>query len=161
MKWFQKNNLDEMQEIKLLKIESRGYWIGFWGLFLSLAIQVFLYGPENARHMLVGEFIVFLCMCLYLVGACLRNGIWDRHLQATPAVNIGFSLLGAAATALFNAIVSYRTYQSVSGAVAVFIVYFFLLGVVLSVTICTCSALYHQRRKRLEEEDSDEKSSPS
>lgn len=159
MKWFQKNNLDEMQELKLLKIESKGFWIGFWGLFLSLAVQAFLYGPGNAGETAVGEFIVFLCMALYLVGGCLRNGIWDRRLQATPAVNIGFSLLGAAVTALFNAIVSYRTYQSVSGAVAVFIVYFFMVGVVLSVTICTCSALYHRRKRQLEEEYDDEKSS--
>lgn len=157
MKWFQKNNLDEMQELKLLKIESRGFWIGFFGLFLSIAAQAFLYGPENPGQMLVGEFAPFLCMGLYLVVGCLRNGIWDRHLQATPAVNIGFSLLAAAVTALFNAIVSYRTYQKIYGAVAVFIVYFFMIGAVLSVTLCTCSALYHRRKKRLEEKYDDEK----
>ena len=157
MKWFQKNNLDEMQELKLLKIESRGFWIGFFGLFLSIAVQAFLYGPGNAGQMLVGEFVPFLCMGLYLAGACLRNGIWDRHLQATPAVNIGFSLLAAAVAALFNAIVSYRTYQKVYGAVAVFIVYFFMIGMVLSVMLCSCSALYHRRKRRLEEEYDDDK----
>ena len=157
MKWFQKNNLDEMQELKLLKIESRGYWIGFLGLFLSIAVQAFLYGPENAGDMIFGELIVFLCMGLYLVGACLLNGIWDRHLQATPAVNIGLSLLAAVLTALFNAIVSYRTYQNMPAAAAVFIVYFFMIGTVLSVTLCTCSALYHRRKKRLEDEYDDEK----
>lgn len=157
MKWFQKNNLDEMQELKLLKIESRGFWIGFYALFLSIMVQVFLYGPGKAGNMLVGEFVPFLCMGVYLVGGCLRNGIWDRRLKATPAVNIGFSLLAAAVTALFNAIVSYRTYQSVSGAFAVFMIYFFLVGAVLSITICSCSALYHRRIKRLEEEYDDEK----
>ena len=157
MKWFQKNNLDEMQELKLLKIESRGFWIGFFGLFLSIAVQAFLYGPENAGQVLVGEFVPFLCMGLYLVGACLHNGIWDRHLQATPTVNIGFSLLAAAVTALFNAIVSYRTYQNMPAAAAVFIVYFFMIGAVLSVTLCTCSALYYRRKKRLEEEYDDDK----
>ncbi len=157
MKWYQKNNLDEMQELKLLKIESRGFWLGYWALFLSLAVQAFLYGPGNAGKTLVGEFVVFLCMSLYLVGACLRNGIWDRRLQATPAVNISFSLLGAAVTGLFNAVVSYRTYQSLSGAVAVFIVYFLLIGVVLSVTLCLCTALYQRRKKQLEEKYDDEK----
>lgn len=156
MKWFQKNNLDEMQESKLLKIESRGFWIGFLGLFLSIAVQAFLYGPGNAGDMIFGELIVFLCMGLYLVGACLRNGIWDRHLQATPAVNIGLSLLAAAVTATFNAIVSYRTYQKAGGAAAVFIVYFLMISAMLSVTLCACSALYHRRKKRLEEEYDDE-----
>ena len=157
MKWFKKNNLDEMQELKLLKIESRGYWIGFLGLFLSIAVQAFLYGPENAGEMLVGEFIVFLCMGLYLAGGCLRNGIWDRHLQATPAVNIGFSILAAALTALFNAIVSYRNYQDLYTACAVFVIYFFMLSVMLSVMLCICSALYHRRKKRLEETYDDDK----
>lgn len=159
MKWSKKNNLDEMQELKLLKIESRGFWLGYWALFLSLAVQAFAYGPGNAGKTLAGEFIVFLCMSLYLVGACLRNGIWDRHLQATPAVNIGVSLFAAAVTGIFNAILSYRNYQSLSGAIAVFAFTFFLLAIVLSVTMCACSALYLRRKKQLEEEYDDEKSS--
>lgn len=157
MKWYKKSNLDEMQELKLLKIESRGFWLGYWALFLSLAVQAFLYGPGNAGKTLVGEFIVFLCMSLYLVGACLRSGIWDRHLQATPAVNIGGSLFAAAVTGIFNAVVSYRNYQSLSGAIATFVVTFLMIAIILSVTMCACTALYHRRRKQLEQEDEDER----
>lgn len=157
MKWYsKKNKLDEMQELKLLKIESKGFWLGFWGLFVSIPVQIFLYGSENIGRILTGEFIVFLCMGIYLIAGCLKNGIWDRHLQATPAVNIGFSLLAAALTALFNAIMSYRNYHSVGGAVAVFIVYFFMVGIILSVTLCLCSALYQRRKKQLEEEYEEE-----
>lgn len=145
-----------MQELKLLKIESRGFWIGFFGLFLSIAVQMFLYGPENVRNMVTGEFIIFLCMGIYLIAGCLHSGIWDRHLQATPAVNISLSMLAAAITALFNAVLSYRNYQSITGAFAVFIVYFLMTGTVLSVTLCICSALFHRRRKQLEEENADE-----
>lgn len=155
MKWFsRKSNLDEMQELKLLKIESRGFWIGFIALFLAIMAQIFLFGQEFADHTL-GELIVLLCMGLYLIGGCLRNGIWDRHLQATPAVNISLSLIAAAVTGLFNAIISYRNYQSAAGAFAVFVVYFLLVSVVLCVTLCACSAFYHRRRKQLEEEELD------
>ena len=42
-----KNNLDEMQEQKLLHIESKGYWLAFWGLGVSLIIQLIFYGPTN------------------------------------------------------------------------------------------------------------------
>lgn len=157
MKWFNKrNNLDEMQELKLLKIESKGFWLGFFGLFASIVIQIFIYSPENAGNTIAGEFIVFLGMGIYLIAGCLKNGIWDRHLQATPAVNIGCSLLAAALTGLFNAVISYRDYHSAGGAVAVFIVYFFMVGIVLSVTMCLCSALYQRRRKQLEKEYTDE-----
>ena len=87
MKWFKKSSLDEMQELRLLKIESRGFWIGFIGLFLAIVVQIVIYGTESIREVYVGEFIVFLCMGIYLIVECLRNGIWDRHLPATPAVN--------------------------------------------------------------------------
>lgn len=158
MKWFnRKSNLDEMQELQLLKAESRGFWIGFIGLAVAMAIQAFLYGAESMGYMMSGEFIVFLCMGLYLIGSCLRNGIWDRHLKATPAVNIGLSLLAAAVTALFNAILSYRNYHDAFTALIVFAVYFLMLSVVLSVTLTVCSALYRRKRRKLEEEDSDEK----
>lgn len=157
MKWFsKKNNLDEMQELKLLKIESRGFWLGFFGLFAAMMVQVFLYGPANVKETLTGEFIVFLCMGLYLIAGCLKNGIWDRHLQASPAVNIGLSMLAAAAAALFNAILSYRNYHNTAGALAVFVVYFFALGAGLFVTLSLCTALYRRRRNRLEEEITDE-----
>ncbi len=156
MKWFnRKSNLDEMQELQLLKAESRGYWIGFIGLAVAMAVQALLYGAESAKDMLSGEFIVFLCMGVYLIGSCLRNGIWDRHLLATPKVNIGLSLLAAVLTALFNAILSYRNYHDSFTALIVFAVYFLILSVVLSITLTVCSALYRRRRKHLEEEGDD------
>lgn len=136
-------------------MESKGFWLAFFGLFAAILVQIFLYGSEFADHT-TGEFIVFLVMAIYLIGGCLKNGIWDRHLQATPAVNIGCSFLAAALAGLFNAIMSYRNYHSVGGAVAVFIVYFFMVGIILSVTLCVCTAFYQRRRKQLEEENEDE-----
>ena len=35
-----KNNLDERQELKLLKIEHNGCWFAFWGLLIAIAIQL-------------------------------------------------------------------------------------------------------------------------
>lgn len=156
MKWFNKKNiLDEMQELKLLKLESRGFWLAFFALFAAILIQIALYGPGSSEHM-IGEFVVFLGMGIYLIGGCLKNGIWDRHLQASPAVNIGASFLAAALAGLFNAIMSYRNYHSIGGSVAVFLVYFFMTGIILSVTLCVCTALYQRRRKQLEAETEDE-----
>ena len=63
MKWFNRNNnLDEMQELKLLKLESRGFWLGFIGLFLSIVVQIVIYGSENTTEVYAGEFNVFLSM---------------------------------------------------------------------------------------------------
>ena len=40
-----KNNLDEMQEQALLKIEHNGCWLAFWGLLAVMAIQMVMGVP--------------------------------------------------------------------------------------------------------------------
>lgn len=54
-----KNNLDEMQEQKLLKIEHNGVWFTFWGLLFAILIQVVLGGKDLFRN-IVGEWTVFI-----------------------------------------------------------------------------------------------------
>ena len=34
-----KSNLDELQELKLLKIEHNGCWLAFWGLLAVILTQ--------------------------------------------------------------------------------------------------------------------------
>ena len=57
-----KNNLDEMQEQKLLHIESKGYWLAFWGLGVSLIIQLIFYGPTNDWRYMAAEWIHGYCV---------------------------------------------------------------------------------------------------
>ena len=35
-----KSNLDELQELKLLKIEHNGCWLAFWGLLAVILTQI-------------------------------------------------------------------------------------------------------------------------
>ena len=37
---FGKNQLDEMQERTMLPIESRGFWLMWWGLFAVMIFQL-------------------------------------------------------------------------------------------------------------------------
>ena len=37
-----KSNLDELQELKLLKIEHNGCWLAFWGLLAVILTQIIL-----------------------------------------------------------------------------------------------------------------------
>lgn len=155
MKWFKKSNLDEMQELKLLKLESRGFWIGFFGLALVIAVQTFVYGRDVS--ITLGELIILLCMGIYLMGGCLHNGIWDRHLSPTPTVNLCTSLLAALITATYNSIYSYCNYQDASGAFIAFFVSFLLISVVLFAILSLITALYHKKKRQLEEENPDGK----
>ena len=143
-----KSNLDEMQEQALLKIEHNGCWLAFWGLLAAMALQMVMRVP--GRQML-GEWIVFMALSLYIVIACLRKGIWDRHLKANWKTNLIVSLLAAVATGIFvilsNPYLSEPLdYVLVAGLTGGFT--FVLRFAALSV----CTKLYRNRRNKLDKE---------
>ena len=143
-----KSNLDEMQEQALLKIEHNGCWLAFWGLLAAMALQMVMRVP--GRQML-GEWIVFMALSLYIVIACLRKGIWDRHLKANWKTNLVVSLLAAVATGIFvilsNPYLSEPLdYVLVAGLTGGFT--FVLCFAALSV----CTKLYRNRRNKLDKE---------
>ena len=143
-----KNNLDEMQEQALLKIEHNGCWLAFWGLLAAMALQMVMRVP--GRQML-GEWIVFMALSLYIVIACLRKGIWDRHLKANRKTNLIVSLLAAVAmgilVTLSNPYLSEPLdYVLVAGLTGGFT--FVLCFAALSV----CTKLYRNRRNKLDKE---------
>ena len=92
-----KNNLDEMREQVLLKIEHNGCWLAFWGLLAAMIVQMILRVPGIQ---IMGEWIVFMVLGLYLSVACLRKGIWDRRLKADWKTNLIISLLAAVAVGI-------------------------------------------------------------
>ena len=143
-----KNNLDEMQEQALLKIEHNGCWLAFWGLLVVMAVQMVMRVP--GRQML-GEWIVFMALSLYIAIACLRKGIWDRHLKANRKTNLIISLLaGAAAGILITVSNPYLSepldYVLVAGISGGFT--FLLCFAALSISM----KLYKKRREKLEQE---------
>lgn len=157
-----KNKLDEMQEQKLLKIEHNGYWFVFWGLFLSIIIQLVI-GGENLIRNVAGEWIVFMALDIYMIVASLKNGIWDRRLSPNRKTNLALSLLAGTVSGILVFSMSYLGYRNLtvsiaSGAITL-ITAFCLTLLVLS----ACVALYRKRVERLEntidEKDNDEKNS--
>ena len=87
-----KNNLDEMQEQKLLRLESRGFWLIWWALLAAMAVQLLVYGVE-AYHLLLGEWAVFMLSSVYMTAACIKQGLWDRKLKPNFRTNLLLSLL--------------------------------------------------------------------
>ena len=143
-----KNNLDEMQEQELLKIEHNGCCLAFWGLLVVMAVQMVMRVP--GRQML-GEWIVFMALSLYIAIACLRKGIWDRRLKANRKTNLIISLLaGAAAGILITVSNPYLSepldYVLVAGISGGFTVVLCFSALSLSMK------LYKKRREKLEQE---------
>ncbi len=124
------NNLDEMQEQKLLHIEHNMAWLAFWGLFTSILGHILFLGAEGLRYLL-GEWLVFMCLCIYSLVDCIRNGIWDRRIR--PDDKKKSLLLCFAVCASFSAvmgIVAYRNTGELLASAGIF--GFFLVILMLS-----------------------------
>ena len=158
MKLFQENtnNLDEMQEQKLLKLESRGFWLIWWGLLAAMAVQLLVYGVEAHRHLL-GEWVVFMLASVYMVAACTKQGLWDRKLKPNFKTNLLLSLLAAVVTGGFMGVYSYRSFGAAEAArltVAMVGGCTFLLCLL---ALSLSAAAYKKRRQKLDEgEESEE-----
>ena len=146
-----KNNLDEMQEAKLLQIEHNGCWLAFWGLLAAIVVELFVFGVENMRYFL-GEWIVFMALCVYLGEACLRNGIWDRRLKADRKTNAIVSLIAGAAAGLVFAAISLVRYHSVPGAIATFALLFVFVGLCCFLALSLTAREYRKKLAQLESE---------
>ena len=93
-----KNQLDEMQEQTLRKIEGRGFWLMWGGLLAAWIVQTVFGAADKAA----GEWVVFMIGCIYMCVACLRNGLWDRHLLDTAPANALYSLVAVVAVTLIS-----------------------------------------------------------
>ena len=148
-----KNNLDEMQEQKLLKIEHNGCWFAFWGLLIAILVQTVLYaGPEQMQYML-GEWIVFMCLCVYLGTACLKNGIWDRRLKADPATNLLFSLGGGVVMAVVMFMTVYKRSGMIGGSVCVGLFSGGFVFVLCFIALTIGAGIYKKRVNEMEAEE--------
>ena len=157
MKKKMSNKLDEMQEQKMLRIERNGCWLAFWGLLAVLFIQVIIYGyRDDSWKYMVGEWSVFVCLALYIIVDCLRNGVWDRRLSPTPTVNACASVVGGVVVCVLNFTVSYREYHMLAGAVAKGIIAGIMVFVLCLGALTWCTFLYKKRANRLEQEGAEE-----
>ncbi|WP_088188341.1 DUF6773 family protein [Desulfosporosinus sp. FKA] len=142
-----KNNLDEMQEKKLLSIEHNGMWLAFWGLVAAIMIQTCL-GADFKQ--LAGEWVILMVLSIYTLIACIKNGIWDRRLKPNLKTNTLMSLLTGLAVFVIFAIEFHLDNQHglVLPAAAFIGIFTFLLCLaVLQFT----SYLYKKRKETLEQ----------
>lgn len=147
-----KNRLDEMQEQELLKIEHNGCWLAFWGLIIAVGVQVIVYGRERSE-LIVGEWIVFMCLALYIVVACIRHGIWDRRLAPTAKTNLFCSVIAGIIAGIVHTVLSYQEYHKIWGAAAVGIFMMFFVSAACFAGLTVCVSLYRKRTERLENEE--------
>lgn len=155
MKKTWRSNLDEQQEQTLLKIEHNGCWIAFWGLLVAMIIQMIISGP--ASKSLIGEWVVFMILCIYLAGACLKNGIWDRRIQANTGSNLKASIIAAVVFGMITFISTLHRYSDKPvGSAAAGIFSGVFVFVLCFIALQILAVYYRKRRAKMDEEPEDE-----
>ena len=140
-----KSNLDERQELKLLKIQHYGCWLAFWGLLVDILIQMIL---GNMVKNFIGEVIVFMSLVIYLVVASLKEGIWDRKYKPNLKTNLLFSTIGALVEGIVFFIISYRDYHNLKGSIGIMILMFFVMEIVCMILLTVAGKFYKKRVRR-------------
>ena len=146
-----KSNLDERQELKLLKIEHNGCWIAFWGLLIVMLIQMIV-GNDSIKN-IAGEWVVFMSLVLYLSIDCVRNGIWDRKLKPNLKTNIIASSIAAVLAGIICFSVSYRNYHKLIGSIATGVIMFVQVEILCLIVLMISSKIYKRRVQKLEEDE--------
>lgn len=154
-----KNQLDEMQEQKLLHIEKNGFWLAFCLLGLSMVIQIIVFKSEAVSHM-AGEWLVFMCMCVYIMVACMRAGIWDRRLKPDAKTNAIISVIAGVITAAINSITFWVNLVGSEDRVIVVVIaaviLFFVTTGICFVALSLAARSYKKRLAKLEEEEEEQ-----
>lgn len=143
-----KNNLDEMQEQKLLHIEHNGCWLAFWGLTAAVIAQGLM---GCSFREVIGEIILVLVLSLYILIDCLRHGIWDRRLKPTVKTN----LLGALAAAVIVSLFTISTNHYLSEPLDYVLTISISGGSTFALTygaLALCGKIYQKRKEKLEKE---------
>ena len=148
-----KSNLDEQQELRLLKIESRGFWLAFWGLLAALLAQMLVYRDVTP---VFGEWIVFIVLSLYLSVSCIRAGIWDRRLDMSRRTCLIASLIAALCTALFMFGFTFLRFHRPAGSLAAAAVGGVIAFVGCYIALTLAARATKNRRDELNAEPEDE-----
>ena len=120
-----------------------------------MAVQLLVYGVEAFR-LLLGEWAVFMLASVYMVAACIKQGLWDRKLRPNFKTNLLISLLAGVVSGGFMGVYSYRSFGAAEAA-------FWTVALVGSCTFVLCllalslsAAAYKKRRQKLDEGEGSE-----
>lgn len=152
---WKKNNLDEMQEQKLLHIEKNSFWFLYWALVIVILGQLLLGATPGD---VAAELICFLATSIFMLFQCVRNGIWDRHFKPDWQTNLGMSIAAGVVVALLQ-VVSYwlepERWQSLE-RFTVCMVFIGIFTFITTFSLMSVIAMATQRRKKALEDGEEE-----
>lgn len=149
------SNLDERQELNLLRAESASFWLLYFGLLVALLVQAIV-GMSFAS--IAGEFVLLMLASVYVVAQCIRIGVWDRRLKPNLKTNLAVSALAGGTIFLFTGGMVLRNTEMRMPLISA------LCGLgsgVLTFGLCLgllslCAWSYRRRVEKLEAEDGED-----
>lgn len=148
-----KNNLDEQQERKLLEIESRGFWLAYWGLLIAMAVEILVFKDMKP---VICEWVLFICLSLYLCIACIRVGIWDRRLDMSPKTCLIISLIATLCTAVFMFVFTFLCFHKPVGSLSAAAIIGLIVFSCCYVALILAARATKKRQNKLNAEPEDE-----
>lgn len=106
-----KKVVDERQELELLKIEKKGFWVLYWMLLASFLYQEMIMHAPFSQW--AAEFIVFMIASIYIAIACMRKGQWDYYSLPSMKGYFIYSLVGSGIFAIIMGISKYMEFETV------------------------------------------------
>lgn len=143
------SQLDEMQQAKLMKINSNGMNLCYGGLLAAILIQ---WLTQRDFASIMGEAIVFFLLVIYIACAYIYEGIWSSKMKPSFKTNLLISLIPAAAVGILfvirNRISTTTVYDASIIALAMAIAYIGCLTI-----LSTLLLLYRRRRNILDDQE--------
>ena len=147
------SQLDEMQQAKLLKINSNGMNLCYIGLLAAILIQWLVKRDFSA---IMGEVIVFYLLVFYITGASIYEGLWSSKVKPSIRSNLLISLIPAAAVGVL--LVLRNALSADASTVLSAPVILLLMGIAYALCMAVLSALlclYNRRRSALDEQENE------
>lgn len=143
---YPQSKLDEMQEKKVLKIESIGLYITVIILMLSTLIQM-LSNADTTQYIV--EFGTFLGLCFYMIVSFLKIGVWDRRSRASNKNIIFMSLAAGIAVGIFVCISAMR-YEPIYSIIFDCLIFSGLTFIACILEMLILRKIYRIRRQKLD-----------
>lgn len=144
------NNLDEMQDQKLLKMEEYGFWIMFWALAIAIVVQLII---GSTFKEVIGEIAVLFIGSIYIAVTSLKNGLWTRTSTPSMKGNAITSIVPAVLIAAIHIIKMIRSESFNTSNVLVTVAIMVAVYVACFAILEAFRALYKKRRAELDDID--------
>ncbi len=144
------NNLDEMQDQKLLKMEEYGFWIMFWALAIAIVVQLII---GSTFKEVIGEIAVLFIGSIYIAVTSLKNGLWTRTSTPSMKGNAITSIVPAVLIAAIHIIKMIRSESFNTSNVLVTVAIMVAVYVACFAILEAFRAMYKKRRSELDDID--------